>query len=49
MGVALDGLGDGVLLLKDVLRSGVYDFVVVEVVGTVEVNIEVGVGPLLSD
>ena len=45
MGVALE-LGEGVLLLK-LLRSGVHDLVVVEVVGTVEVSMEVGVAPRL--
>ena len=42
VGVALE-LGEGVL------RSDVHNFVVVEVVGTVDVSIEVGVAPLLMD
>ena len=42
VGVALE-IGEGVL------RSDVHDFVVVEVVGTVDVSIEVGVAPLLMD
>ena len=42
MGVALE-LGEGVL------RSDVHDFVVVEVVGTVDVSIDVGVAPLLRE
>ena len=42
VGVALE-LGEGVL------RSDVHDFVVVEVVGTVDVSIDVGVAPLLRE